>query len=48
MALGFSGGELPALGEHTHYYREECDDDALRLIEAFDWRWSPLRTEDEQ
>ncbi len=47
-ALGFSPGEIPPLGIHTHYYREEFDGEAHAMLEALDWRWTPLRPEDEQ
>jgi hypothetical protein len=39
---------LPTLGDHTHYYRAEFDEDARRLIDALDWHFTPLRPEDEQ
>ncbi|WP_111264986.1 hypothetical protein [Marilutibacter maris] len=47
-SLGFGQGipEVPA--PHTHHYRSELDALAGKLIDRFDWVYSPLRPEDEQ
>jgi hypothetical protein len=46
--LGFVAGEIPALGEHIHHYRQEYDADATVLLDALNWIRTPLRPSDEQ
>ena len=46
--LGFSPGVPEVPVPHEHYYRSEFDSFAKKLIEAFEWSYSPLRPEDEQ
>ncbi|MDE1895777.1 MAG: hypothetical protein KGH91_01750 [Rhodospirillales bacterium] len=46
--LGFQQG-CPIINfVHQHYYHHENDERAAQLLTAFDWNWSPLRSEDEQ
>lgn len=33
---------------HLHHYRQACDEDAAAVVAMFEWRYSPLRPEDEQ
>jgi hypothetical protein len=47
-ALGFSEGEVVALGDHCHHYHADLDEDAKALVAAFDWSATPLRDEDVQ
>jgi hypothetical protein len=48
IALGFTEGSPPVPAPHEHHYRPECDALANELLSAFDWTFSPLRSEDEQ
>jgi hypothetical protein len=47
-ARGFSEGHLKPVGDHSHHYRAEFDDDAKSLLSGMDWVRTPLRPEDEQ
>ena len=46
--LGFSQGPVEIPAPHEHNYRKELDPFAVRVLQAFDWIYSPLREEDEQ
>jgi hypothetical protein len=46
--LGLQEGEIERLGQHVHHYRAEFDADARAVLDAFGWRRSALRAEDEQ
>jgi hypothetical protein len=46
--MGFEPGEPVAPAPHSHHYRPELDPLAARIIERFDWHWTPLRPGDEQ
>ncbi|MEW6763608.1 MAG: hypothetical protein AB1437_22535 [Pseudomonadota bacterium] len=46
--LGFGDGLPTAPFAHQHHYRPEFDRVAAAVLEEFDWRFSPLRPEDEQ
>ncbi|WID95707.1 hypothetical protein QO058_23590 [Bosea vestrisii] len=46
--LGFTPGEPSVPVPHQHHYRAELDEQARELLQAFDWRYSPLEAEDEQ
>ncbi|HEY1425517.1 MAG TPA: hypothetical protein VGF50_02490 [Caulobacteraceae bacterium] len=48
ISLGFTEGAVPPLGDHYHHYRSDFDDDATAVLAEFDWRRTPLRSEDEQ
>ncbi len=45
--LGFVPGTPTIPAAHEHHYQPACDDQA-RAVLASDWRYSPLRPEDEQ
>ncbi|RNF83592.1 hypothetical protein [Montanilutibacter psychrotolerans] len=47
-SLGFGPGEPVVPAPHTHHYHAALDPLARQLIDRFDWRYSPLRPEDEQ
>jgi hypothetical protein len=47
-ALGFYEAPVTALQDHMHHFRPEFDDDAARVLAAFDWTRAPLRPEDLQ
>lgn len=46
--LGFAAGEPAVPHPHIHSYRAEFDDDARAVLETLEWRYAPLRPEDEQ
>lgn len=46
--LGFQHGSPAINFIHQHHYHAENDEQALQLLSALDWNWSPLRPEDEQ
>jgi hypothetical protein len=46
--IGFSEGMLYVPGPHQHFYREECDADAAKILSEFSWKYFPLHPEDEQ
>lgn len=48
QSLGFEPGEPEVPAPHAHHYHAALDPLARQLIERFDWRFSPLRLEDEQ
>ncbi len=48
LALGYAHGPINLPDPHEHYYRSEFDPAARGILEAFDWRRSPLQPEDEQ
>lgn len=46
---GIKPGERPTVPvPHTHHYHPEWDGAERVIVEAFDWRLTPLRREDEQ
>ncbi len=47
-SIGFTPGEVSLQFPHVHHYRQEFDDDAAKVMDAFQWSYSPLRPEDEQ
>ncbi|MBW8733505.1 MAG: hypothetical protein JF571_04195, partial [Asticcacaulis sp.] len=47
-AHGFSEGEVSAMGPHVHHYRPELDGYAQAILGEYQWRYTPLRPEDEQ
>jgi len=47
-SLGFNEQPLPDFGPHIHHYRSEFDDQAQKILQYFQWSFSPLRPEDEQ
>lgn len=46
--LGFEDGQPAIPVPHEHHYRAECDAMAGALLASREWRYSPLREEDEQ
>lgn len=46
--IGFSEGMPHIPAPHQHFYRKECDGDAVNILSAFSWKYSPLLPEDEQ
>ena len=48
QALGFMEGAVEVPVPHEHHYRDEFDADARALIDALDWRRTPLQPQDEQ
>lgn len=44
--VGVPRVEIPA--RHTHNYNRECDADEEGLLAHLDWKWSPLREQDEE
>jgi hypothetical protein len=46
--LGFEQGAVEVPVPHTHNYHKEFDSQAARLLQAFEWSYSPLREEDQQ
>lgn len=47
-AYGFSEGMVDVSFPHQHHYRQEFDEQAAAVLDAFEWSYSPLKTEDEQ
>jgi hypothetical protein len=47
-SLGFSEGEPEIPSPHEHNYRSDFDQDSRRVLQAFDWSFSPLHPEDQQ
>ena len=47
-ALGFEEGSPNLAFAHMHHYRQEFDNEAAAVLQAFAWRHSPLQAEDEQ
>ncbi len=47
-SYGFSEGLVDVSFPHQHHYRQEFDERAAAVLDAFEWAYSPLRTEDEQ
>jgi len=45
---GFSEGNVPRLDTHVHHYRQELDGYAQAILGEYNWRYTPLRPEDEQ
>lgn len=45
---GYSEGVVDVSFPHQHHYRQEFDVQAAAVLDAFEWTYSPLRTEDEQ
>lgn len=46
--MGFEPGDPVIPSPHTHNYHAELDPLARQLMGRFEWRYSPLRPEDEQ
>lgn len=46
--LGFRTGQPAVPVPHEHHYHAGCDTAARALLASRDWRYSPLREEDEQ
>ena len=47
-SIGFLNGVVDISFPHQHHYRQEFDEQATAVLNAFDWSYSPLRAEDEQ
>lgn len=47
-ALGFTNGEPRIPMPHEHNFHREFDEVSKKLIGWFDWRYSPLRPEDDE
>lgn len=47
-AIGFLNGVVDVSFSHQHHYRQEFDEQASAVLNAFEWSYSQLRAEDEQ
>ena len=49
-SLGYTPGPVDRIAgrPHMHHYREAFDDQAMAILDRFDWSYSPLRPGDEQ
>lgn len=47
-SLGYCEGLVSIPMPHQHHYRSELDELSRTIMSVYDWRYSPLRPEDEQ